>query len=161
MSEQSITILVAVLLLVAGWCFTVLIRKSDRSAQEAKETEKWRKDVEDRLTKMEFPVATLWAKVQRQLAEDLHHPNIAMAEMDDLLEKLEKVEISVSETARLKELLIARSENPNTPKTEQASARIMATVMDKVLEEAALAKEGTPLVKVELVGEIGPPEEKV
>lgn len=156
MSEQSITILAAVLLLVAGWCFTIWLRNSNRTAEEQKETDKWRADVELRLTKMEFPVATLWAKVQRQLSEDLHHPEAGKAEMDELLEKLDKVEISVPETARLKELLIHRSEDKNTQKAERASARIMATVMDRVLEEAALAKQGAELQKVELVGEVGP-----
>lgn len=138
------------LLFVLGWFLRTWFVKS--------------KERDDRITALEnmqkeqgFQLKPLWAKVERQLSEDLHHPHTADKEMDDLLDQLETLTITEAGTARLKELLLIRSKDPglHISDRERASASIMATVMDNVLLER---EASGPLEKIEMVGEVASKE---
>lgn len=166
MSEQTIGILVAVGMLVAGWMFSVWFRSSgyktsieqkaledqreeqkQTSARNALEIEK----IKATLAELGFQVKPMWERVQRQLSEDLHHPNPKYKEMDGLLEKMDANDLNITETERLKILAAARSKDmaPEITDSQRASATILATVMDKVLEEKAKTGE---ITDVELIG---------
>lgn len=137
MSEQAVNIL----LTLAGFAVTILaalmIFMLNALLASGRKRDEKLEQIEKRLTQTEFQVTPLWAKVQKQLSEDLHHPEAKHEEMDGLLEKLEGLTITKGETARLKELLIDRTTDESVPKSEQDSASVMAIVMDKVLDAAA------------------------
>lgn len=80
----------------------------------------------------------LWAKVQRQMSDELHHPHAENLEADELIDKLENLEATPSETARLKVLFHERanSDDPKISARERSIAKIMPVIMDLVLEEA-------------------------
>jgi hypothetical protein len=84
-------------------------------------------------------VSPLWAKVQAQIASDLHHPHPRYLEMDGLLEKLESLNITNKERARLKILLLERSSDmhEDISNDQREKALLMIKVMDMVLVEAA------------------------
>jgi hypothetical protein len=84
-------------------------------------------------------VSPLWAKVQAQIASDLHHPHPRYIEMDGLLEKLELLKITNEERARLKILLLERSTDMHEDITndQREKALLMIKVMEMVLVEAA------------------------
>lgn len=88
-------------------------------------------------------VSPLWAKVQAQIAADLHQPHPRYAEMDKLLEKLEALTISDEERGRLKELLLERSKDahPDISEEQREKAKLMIVVMDMVLIEANIDPE--------------------
>lgn len=146
MNDQTLT----VLLFVGGALLTIALAVIAWLAHLYSKIETRLDIAEKQLLEVGFKVTPLWAKVQKSLADDLHHPALKHKEMDGLLEKLEALTITVPETARLKELLIHRVSDITVPEKERASATIMATVMDRVLLET---ESNAPLVKVELVGE--------
>ena len=139
----------SVALVILGVALTAFIGWWARSSTARKSR---LKDLEAEVAKLKLDAAVnetkitpLWAKVQKQLSEDLHHPHAKDKEVDLLLEKLETAPptISIEETSRLKELLEHRATDMSSEITEseRASARIMAVVMDKVLEETADTSE--------------------
>jgi hypothetical protein len=77
----------------------------------------------------------LWAKAQKQLSDDLHHPHAKDQEMDGLLEKLEALDIDEQETERLKNLLMMRAMDANISPAERRAATVMPYIMDIVLEK--------------------------
>jgi hypothetical protein len=93
--------------------------------------------INSRLDILATQVSPLWARVQSQIANELHHPNLRYAEMDKLLEKLESLDITSEERARLKELLLQRSVDTHSDidDDQRSSALIMVSVMGKVLKE--------------------------
>lgn len=83
-------------------------------------------------------VTPLWAKVQKQMSDELHHPHADHQEADDLIDKLENLEATPAETTRLKKLFHERanSKDPKITARERSIATIMPVIMDLVLEEA-------------------------
>lgn len=149
------TLLITIILVFAGWAFMIWFRRSADNKKALDKVLERLTALEGQQAEMNFKVTPLWARVQKTLSDDLHHPHAKDKEMDGLLEKLEALEIDEPETEQLKKLLIHRTNDATVPEKERASAAIMATVMDKVLVETEA--EGV-LTKVELVGE--KPEEK-
>jgi hypothetical protein len=94
----------------------------------------------ERLGIVETQVSPLWARVQSQISSDLHHPDKQYSEMDDLLEKLDRLEITLVERERLKVLLRERATDTRADEMERSSARMMITVMERVLIEAHEAR---------------------
>jgi len=82
-------------------------------------------------------VSPLWARIQAQIASDLHHPHPRYFEMDKLLEKLEALTILPEERDRLKILLLERStdSHQDISKEQREKAAFMIQVMDLVVEE--------------------------
>jgi len=118
---------------------------------ELKELEQAIVAINSRLDILSTQVSPLWARVQSEIAGELHHPHPRYAEMDTLLEKLEALLITEDERVRLKELLVQRSLDMHEDITDsqRASAKLMIGVMDKVLKEtndhaAAAAKTKSP-----------------
>jgi hypothetical protein len=83
-------------------------------------------------------VSPLWAKIQAQISNDLHHPFARYLEMDLLLEKLEALTITPVGRDRLKILLIERSKDmdPEITDEQRKKATLMLHVMDLVVTEA-------------------------
>jgi hypothetical protein len=90
----------------------------------------------------------LWARVQAQIAQDLHHPNPRYTEMDGLLEKLDNLTITLDERDRLKVLLAERSKDMHEDigQQQREKASFMITVMDMVLAEKAINDAGDSAV---------------
>lgn len=86
-------------------------------------------------------ISPLWARVQAQIAADLHQPHPRYIEMDTLLERLEHLTITDAERARLKVLLVERSQDMHADISagQRQNALLMIQIMDKVLIEAAEA----------------------
>src|ERR1700733_4419175 len=91
------------------------------------------------ITRLETQVKPLWARVQRQISKDLHHPDAKFHEMDTLLERLEDLTILPEERVRLKTLLIDRSVDmhPDVSDEQRKKAKLMIGVMELVVLEAA------------------------
>lgn len=159
MTPEQITIVVSIGLVVAGWVFTVWHKNRDttnRAATVASTRNSERLDVlEKQFAALDIKITPMWAKVQRQISEDLHMPHRRFKEMDALLEKLDNGTIDdyQGDKARLLELLIKRSKDmgPEVTDSQRASAAIMATVMEKASAESNLAPE--ELINVEATGE--------
>jgi hypothetical protein len=96
----------------------------------------------ERIGIVETQVSPLWARVQAQISADLHHPDDRHSEMDRLLEKLDHLQITLAERAVLRNLLRERMHDPSVSLTEQKSAAMMITVMERVLIEAHDAEVG-------------------
>lgn len=97
-------------------------------------------------------VKPLWAAVQAKIARDLTHPSPQFQEMDDLLKKLNLLDITDEERVRLGVLLDERivSTDPEVSEDEKDSARLMKGVMEKVIGEAAHVGG---LTELQIVGE--------
>jgi hypothetical protein len=99
--------------------------------------------MELKMVELGTQVSPLWAQVQARIAKELHHPHLRYKEMDKLLEKLEAKPLTLAdgERTRLKELLSIRAvdTHPDITPQQRSSAALMLGVMDKVLEETALA----------------------
>jgi hypothetical protein len=95
-------------------------------------------DHDQKLAILGTQVSPLWAKIQKQIAGDLHQPHPRYFEMDDLLEKLEKLTITTGERRRLKVLLVERSHDmhPDITEAQRQKAELMIKVMDIVVQEA-------------------------
>lgn len=96
-------------------------------------------DLQLEVRQLTTQISPLWARVQAQIAADLHQPHPRYAEMDKLLEKLEGLVITIDERSRLKVLLIARSQDMHVDITQdqREKAALMIMVMDAVLKERA------------------------
>jgi hypothetical protein len=94
--------------------------------------------IREELATLRTQVSPLWAKVQAQIAADLHHPHPRYAEMDTLLEKLEALTITDPERVRLKQLLLERSidTHEDINQAQKDKAILMIHVMDMVLAES-------------------------
>ena len=94
--------------------------------------------IEKDVARLGTQMSPLWARVQKQIAGELHHPHPRYKEMDTLLEELEALTISEAGRKRLKELLLLRSVDTHADITpeQRLSAKILISVMDKVLAEA-------------------------
>jgi hypothetical protein len=100
------------------------------------------------VAKMDVQISPLWARVQAQIAADLHHPHPRYAEMDTLLESLDALTITPVQRDRLKVLLAARAVDMHADISEdqRKKASIMIAVMDLVVDEAkAPPATGNPL----------------
>lgn len=157
-SESTIAIISSVALFVTGWVFKVWYENrqkvsADSTAATARHSERL-DAVEKQLAQMDFKITPMWAKVQRQISEDLHQPHPRFKEMDGLLEKLdnETIDNYPGDRTKLKKLLLERSVDmdPEITDSQRASAAIMATVMDKVVAENKIEGE---LINVEATGE--------
>ena len=122
----------------ATFAATAFWRNLDR-AEKARAKEK------ERVDKMESDLALLlsqfspfWKSVESQIIKDLTHPSPQFKQMDDLLRKLEALTITPEERSRLIELLRERmvTSDPEVSPSERESAKIMITVMGKVVDEA-------------------------
>jgi hypothetical protein len=108
-------------------------------------------------------VSPLWARVQAQISEDLHHPAPQYREMDELLERLDNLTITPPGRDRLKILLIARSKDvdPEINQEQRDKAVFMVSVMDMVLAEKAIADAGdtavSTIAKIEAKSSPDPP----
>ena len=90
------------------------------------------------VSQLDTKVSPLWARVQTVIAADLHHPHPQYAEMDRLLEELEKLTISEAGRSRLKILLQQRSMDmdPDITQAQRDKSVLMLHVMDLVVQEA-------------------------
>lgn len=86
----------------------------------------------------ETKIEPYWARVQRQLAEELHSPHTP--EIDMLMGELTAGKITPPRRVRLEELFLAVSHNPKESQARRESAEIMIRIMRKVLIEAAAIK---------------------
>lgn len=87
---------------------------------------------------LQMQTAPFWQAMQNKLIDDLTHPDVKFAEMDELLARLEALAITPEETERLVHLLHHRidSGDPEVSEDEKESAEIMILVMGKVISEA-------------------------
>jgi hypothetical protein len=103
------------------------------------------RDLEDKMAIVTTQVSPLWKQVESRIAAELHHPHPRYAEMDQLLEQLEARPLQLSDASRLrlKELLSLRAvdTHPDITPQQRSSAALMLGVMDKVLEETAMAAD--------------------
>ena len=99
--------------------------------------------VEHMVTELQTKVSPLWAAVQSRIITDLTHPHPQFAEMDDLLTKLDALELTAKESARLNVLLEKRitSNDPAVSDEEKESAKLMRGVMAKAISERARYEE--------------------
>lgn len=137
MDPISFSIPLAVAIVVGGWIFSLFLRNKDSKAEQSKESKAELESLKQRIAELEFPVKLMWATKQKEYSDTLHHPHIKDHEMDDLLEKLNKIKITPDETLRLKALLLLRSEDMSdeiSPE-ERKIAGQMAGVMDETLLE--------------------------
>lgn len=93
----------------------------------------------DEITTLKTQMSPLWARVQKQISENLHQPHPRYFEMDRLLEKLDALVITDKERIRLKILLEERSKDFHEDISEQQrkEAAVMIKIMDLVLIEEA------------------------
>lgn len=136
-----IAVATAILALVTG----IYLQTRQERIATAKELTKWQQSVDTTLAKHGTQLSPLWARVQDQISADLHHPDTEHSEMDHLLEKLDRLEITLAERAVLRQLLVERSHDPRVSESEQESAVMMITVMARTLTEASEAKDGNAL----------------
>jgi hypothetical protein len=96
-------------------------------------------DSDIRIAKLEVQISPLWARVQRQISSDLHHPHPRYQEMDVLLEHLESLTITKEERVRLNQLLLERSTDMHEDITEdqRQKAKLMIEVMKLTLRETS------------------------
>lgn len=159
MTDQAITILLAVIgfllmivVALAGAAFKVYLSNSGlKTTISTKNSDRLDK-IEDQLLLIDFQVKPMWAKAQKQISDELHHPHAKDQEADHLIDKLENLTINEDETERLKDLFIQRSqdETGDVSEREKALAGIMPVIMDLTLADAAEAEAET--VDIELVG---------
>lgn len=105
-----------------------------------------------RLSKLEMKVSNqavkiepLWKRVQDQISNELHHPDPRFAEMDELLEQLENLSISVTGRERLKVLLVERSSDMEVRQGQRNAAVLMLTVMEKAVLDDVARSEASKL----------------
>ena len=129
----------AVLSGVIAYIFTSFRTHQNESRAEARDLQARIGAIELQLARISTQISPMWAKVQAQIAEDLHHPHARYVEMDKLLEKLEAMTITADERSRLKELLMERSMDfhEDISEDQRKKALLMILVMDAVLTEAA------------------------
>ncbi len=90
---------------------------------------------------MNSPIWSAWSKLQKELADTLHHPHPESAEMDKLLEKLETFavtgisEISDQDRARLTKLLRERVDDENQTQAERIRAEFLLFAMPRARKE--------------------------
>jgi len=143
MSEQATTILfiiigllVTIILALAGFAFRIWMRSSQQKIELSNKNSEEIEKMKARIAELEFPVKLLWANKQREFSEALHHPHAKDHEMDELLEKLNKIDITPDEVDRLKVLLLARSKDMSDDVSEEE--RIIAARMAGVMNETVL-----------------------
>jgi hypothetical protein len=93
--------------------------------------------IQGRISILETQVTPLWAILQKEVADSLHHPHPESERMDYLLEKLEQLSITPEETAELKALARAKADDPNQSPIERERAETLLFIMPKVVNEAA------------------------
>jgi hypothetical protein len=146
MNETILNSVVLMILTAALGLFSAVYLQSRKSRlQQKKDDDAWRSKVDQSLIVLGTQMSPLWAQVQARIASELHHPHERYKEMDTLLEKLESKPsvLTVPERNRLKELLSQRTQDFHEDITPQqrSSAALMLGVMDKVLEETAIASD--------------------
>lgn len=106
------------------------------------------------IAQIKTDVNPLWGAIQIRIGEDLYQPTERFQQMAGLLKKLESLTISDGERVVLKRLLEERSVDmsPEVSQSQRDSAKLMAGVMTKVLEEA---ENQEPLGNVQLIGSKG------
>ena len=95
----------------------------------------WR--IQGRMTAVETQVTPLWSALQKELSDTVHRPHKADAEADALIDDLVALRMTPKKTARLKELLRARADNPNEPQTERDRAEMFLFIMSRVVKQDA------------------------
>jgi hypothetical protein len=158
MTDSAVQILLAiigflltVMVVLAGAAFKIYLRNTGlKETVSTKNSERIEK-IEAQLLLIDFQVKPMWAKAQKQLSDELHHPHAKDQETDKLIDKLERLHINEAETERLKQLFHERatSTDPAITEREKSIAKIMPVIMDLTLEEA---KAKGNLTDVELVG---------
>jgi hypothetical protein len=136
---NSLLIAAFTILLTAILAF--LVRVNNQKKAELKELRDQVEELRRAMATVNTQMSPLWARVQAQIATDLHHPNVRYAEMDGLLEKLDTLKITTDERLRLKVLLVERSKDihEDISQEQREKAAFMVTVMDMVLAEKAVA----------------------
>jgi hypothetical protein len=76
-----------------------------------------------------------WQAFQTGVAKSLHHPHPESGEMDDLLEELENLTITVNGTKRLKVLLREKARDTNQSPEERNLAEFLLFAMPMVIKE--------------------------
>ena len=139
------SVMLVVLTAVLAFVSTLYLKARGDKARLVKENDEWKAKVETALTTLGTQMSPLWAQVQARIASELHHPHPRYKEMDGLLEKLETkpTTISMEERTELKGLLGQRAVDmhPDITPQQRSSAALMLGVMDKVLEETAIATD--------------------
>lgn len=148
MSPLVNSLLIAIFTIVVSAVIAYLVRVNAAKRDEIKHL---RLDVEElkrSMATVNTQMSPLWARVQAQIAADLHHPNPRYAEMDGLLETLDALSITPDERSRLKVLLLERSKDMHEDISEEQrkKAAFMVTVMDMVLAEKAISDAGNTAV---------------
>lgn len=144
MDTQAVTILFSIIgflllivIAIAGFAFQIWLRTSRQKIELTNKNSEKILLLEARIAELEFPVKLMWATKQQEYAAILHHPHAKDHEMDDLLEKLTNIKILPDEVARLKVLLLARSQDmsPEISEEERVVAARMAGVMNETVAE--------------------------
>jgi hypothetical protein len=95
-----------------------------------------------RLKVLEANVALpLWSVLQREVTKALHHPHPESQEMDNLLIKLENLQISGVETTRLNVLLDEKMNDEKQPDGERKRAELLRFIMPRVVMQTADIEE--------------------
>jgi uncharacterized coiled-coil protein SlyX len=91
----------------------------------------------ERIAALEAIISTqtpFFAELQSRVIDLLHHPEPEAAEMDSLLEKLKKLQLTVTEKARLEVLLHDLADDE--PSEQQRGASALLLLMPLVVDEA-------------------------
>jgi hypothetical protein len=145
--NESVINSVALIVLSTGLALvsTLYVQSRNSRLRLSKENDEWKIKVDAALITLGTQMSPLWAQVQTRIASELHHPHPRYHEMDVLLEKLESKPtlITNNERSRLRELLSQRAvdTHPDITPQQKSSAALMLGVMDKVLEEVAIASD--------------------
>ena len=91
----------------------------------------------NRLSVLEIQVTPLWATLQKQVADALHHPHSKDKETDGLLEKLEALTLTQEERGRLEVLLKTKTTNPEESDQEKKRADLLLFLMPRAVQEEA------------------------
>lgn len=142
MPTQNIIINIGLVMFTAAasWTLSMYKWKRERKAMLLQKDTELRlklEGMEKQILTLTTQLSPFWAAVQSKIARDLLHPSVQFTEMDVLLHKLERFDISVSERNRLHTLIKQRivSSDPEVTEEEKKSAEIMEVVMNKVLME--------------------------
>jgi hypothetical protein len=142
MTESLInSLVIAAFTVILGAVVAFFVRINARKQAELKQLREDIEELKRSMATVNTQMSPLWARVQAQIAQDLHHPNPRYAEMDALLEQLDSLKITTDERARLKILLVERSKDLHVDisQEQREKAAFMVTVMDMVLAEKAVA----------------------
>ncbi len=114
--------------------------RGDRLERQSTDDQKQITDLYANLRFLESHLIThapFWSALQKELAIDLHRPDVAKAELDTLMVRLVTLTITPAGRLRLEELLAEQIANPEATEDERDKADILLRIMPLVIKETA------------------------